>query len=168
MKMNRGVEALAKNWEDWSDILANSSESSGEYLEAIDGTKDAMADLLDINKDFISEGFIKDHLAEIGEAAQGSEAAIDGLKAALAEDIITRIMIENGIDEAQQAEILANLASLQAAIPDIEVGASLETGAFLEQAQALIDACGLTADQANALFDSIGFEATFATEPQEV
>jgi len=51
-------------------------------------------------------------------------------------------------------------------IPDIEVGTSLETGAFLEQAQALIDACGLTADQANALFDSIGFEATFATEPQ--
>jgi len=97
--MNRGVETLAKNWEDWSDLLANSSDSSKEYSDAMDGTKDAMADLLDINKDFISEGFIKDHLAEIGEAAKGSETAIDGLKAALAEDIIARVMIENGITD---------------------------------------------------------------------
>ena len=168
MKMNRGVEALAKNWEDWSDLIANSSDSSKEYSDAMDSTRDAMADLLDISKDFISEEFVKNHLAEIGQAANGSETAIDGLKSALAEDIIARIIVENGIGEAEQAEILANLASLQAAIPDIEVGTTLDTGAFLEQAQALIDACGLTVDQANALFDSLGFQANFATEPQMV
>lgn len=168
MKMNRGVEALAKNWKDWSDLIANSSDSSKEYSDAMDGTRDAMADLLDISKDFISEEFVKNHLAEIGQAANGSETAIDGLKSALAEDIIARIIVENGIGEAEQAEILANLASLQAAIPDIEVGTTLDTGAFLEQAQALIDACGLTVDQANALFDSLGFQANFATEPQMV
>lgn len=168
IKMNKGVETLAKNWENWSDLLKNSSDSSKEYSDAMSGTKEAMADLLDINKDFISENFIKEHLAEIGEAAKGSETAIDSLKSALSQDIIARIMLENGIKEEDQAAILASLESLQATIPNIEVGTSLETGAFLEQAQALIDACGMTADQANALFDSIGFEATFATEPQQV
>jgi predicted transcriptional regulator len=82
-------------------------------------TREAVADLLDISKDYVSADFIREHMAEIGEAAQGSAAAIDQLKAELSEKVIAQIMVENGITEADQADILASVEMLQASIPDI-------------------------------------------------
>ena len=52
-KMNKGVESLSKNWENWSDMLKNSSKGSKEYYDALDDTKEALSDLLDISEDFI-------------------------------------------------------------------------------------------------------------------
>jgi hypothetical protein len=75
-------------------------------------------------------------------------------------------MLENGIDETAQADILSSIADLQAMIPDIEVGATINDGDFLAKANQLIQDCGMTVDQANAMFDALGFEANFATEPQ--
>ena len=168
MKMNDAVEKLADNWKDWSDILENSSDMSEEYADAMGDARETVADLLDISKDYVSEDFIKDHLDEIAEAATGSEDAIDGLKSSLAEDIVARIMVENGIDETAQAQVLSDVADLQAMIPNIEVGATIDDGDFLNKANQLIQDCGMTVDQANAVFDALGFEANFATEEQKV
>lgn len=168
MKMNDAVKKLADNWEDWSDILKNSSNMSEEYTNAMGDTRETIADLLDISKDYVSEDFIKDHLDEIAKAATGSGDAIDALKSSLAEDIVTRIMVENGIDETTQAQVLSDIANLQAMIPNIEVGATIDDGDFLNKAQKLIEDCGMTVEQANAVFDALGFEANFATEEQKV
>ena len=168
MKMNDAVDKLADNWKNWSDILKNSSDMSEEYADTMGEARETVADLLDISKDYVSEDFIKDHLDEIAEAATGSEDAIDGLKSSLAEDIIARIMVENGIDETAQAQILSDVADLQAMIPNIEVGATIDDGDFLNKANQLIQDCGMTVDQANAAFDALGFEANFATEEQKV
>ena len=168
MKMNDAVDKLADNWKNWSDILKNSSDMSEEYADTMGEARETVADLLDISKDYVSEDFIKDHLDEIAEAATGSEDAIDGLKSSLAEDIIARIMVENGIDETAQAQILSDVADLQAMIPNIEVGATIDDGDFLNKANQLIQDCGMTVDQANAAFDALGFEANFATEEKKV
>ena len=168
MKMNDAVDKLADNWKNWSDILENSSDMSEEYADTMGEARETVADLLDISKDYVSEDFIKDHLDEIAEAATGSEDAIDGLKSSLAEDIIARIMVENGIDETAQAQILSDVADLQAMIPNIEVGATIDDGDFLNKANQLIQDCGMTVDQANAAFDALGFEANFATEEKKV
>ncbi|MEE3324402.1 MAG: hypothetical protein VZR33_03630 [Methanosphaera sp.] len=163
MKMNDAVKKLADNWKDWSDILENNSDMSEEYADAMGDARETVADLLDISKDYVSEDFIKDHLDEIAEAATGSEDAIDGLKSSLAEDIIARIMVENGIDETAQAQVLSDVADLQAMIPNIEVGATIDDGDFLNKANQLIQDCGMTVDQANAMFDALGFEPVFET-----
>ena len=168
MKMNDAIDTLANNWEKWLDIFNNSSEMSKEYADAMDKARNTIADLLDISVSYVSSDFIREHLDEITEAATGSEAAIDGLKAALSEDIIARIILENGIDETMQGQILSDIASLQAIIPDLEIGATLEDNDFVTKAQELVDKCKLTVDQANAVFDSLGFETNFVTEPQEV
>lgn len=168
MKMNDGVEALEKNWDDWSDVLKNSSEDSQEYASAMGNTQEALSDLLDVSQDYVSADFIKNHLDEISAAAQGSEEAIDGLKNALAQDIFARILLDNQITPDVQNQLLSDLANLQASIPDMEVGATLETGDFIDQANQLLQDCNMTVDQANAMFDALGFEANFATQPQQV
>ena len=168
MKMDKGVETLAKNWQKWSEFLAQTPEESSEFLQVMDDARSAVADLLDINKDYVSGDFIKEHLAEIGEAAQGSATAIDSLRSELSEKVVAQIIVENGIPEADQADIFASIDALQASIPDIEVGATINDGPFLDQIQNIIDQCGMTADQANAFLDTIGYEPTFETETKSV
>lgn len=130
--------------------------------------KDTVADLLDVNSEFVSADFIKNHMDELGKVVEGDTAAIDTLKSALADDLILNIMVENGIDESTQAQILSDVDYLQSMMPDLEIGATIDDGEFLTKANDLIAACGMTVDQANAMFDALGFEATFDTKTQVI
>jgi hypothetical protein len=56
--MNKGVSALSENWEEWSDVLSNSTIGSQEHYEALTGLKTAMADLLGISEDSLSSEFL--------------------------------------------------------------------------------------------------------------
>ena len=168
MKMNDGLEILSNNWENWSDVLTNSTEESEEYHKAMDGTREAVANLLDISEEYVRDSFIKQHLDDITDAANGSETAINELKAALLEDIVQKIVLENHIpDEGEQLK--ADIAALQAAIPsDLKVGTKLETKSFLDAANNLIKNSKLTVDQVNAIFDDLGFETHFKTTKKKV
>ena len=175
MRMNDGVDALADGWKDWSDVLKKSSKESEEYYEALTATQEAMADLLDTNEAFISDDFIQSHMKEIGEAATGSAEAIDKLHAELAKDIVVQIAIGQGLDQAAQDKLVAQVELLQSQIPNLEVGASLNTselesgyGSFLNTLGEIIDSCNMTADQANEFLGQIGYEADFETEPAEI
>lgn len=165
MKMNDAIEDLSNNLEDWSDIIQNSSEDSEEFAEAMQDCRTAVANLLDVSEDYVSNDFISQNLDLIEQAATGSATAIDSLKSKLGNDIIARIVVENGLSEDETATILTDYQSLVALIPDIDVGVSLDDGEFLTKAQQLITDAGMTVDQVNALFDAMGFEANFKTEP---
>jgi hypothetical protein len=90
-RMNRGVQTLADNFEEWGDILKKSSKTSMEYALAMDETKGALADILDVEKDMVSNDFVANHLEEIAKAAEGNEEAIDSLRASMDEEIILKI-----------------------------------------------------------------------------
>lgn len=173
MKMNDAIDDLADNFDDWKDVLKKSTKGSEEYSKALKGTQKAVSNLLDVSEDYVSDDFIVEHLDDIEKAATGDAEAIDNLKAALAKDIIANIVIENGLDENARAEIIAAAEDLQASIPDIKVGASIDIdnmsadeAAFLEQCNKIIADANMTAEQANAYFDALGFETSFVTEPQ--
>lgn len=173
MKMNDAIDDLANNFDDWKDVLKKSTKGSEEYSKALKGTQKAVSNLLDVSEDYVSDDFIVEHLGDIEKAATGDAEAIDNLKAALAKDIIANIVIENGLDENARAEIIAAAEDLQASIPDIKVGASIDIdnmsadeAAFLEQCNKIIADANMTAEQANAYFDALGFETSFVTEPQ--
>ena len=175
MKMNDGIQTLAQNWEVWGDVLANSSDESEQFFDAIDGTREALSDLLDVSSDYVSNDFIKQHLEEITAAATGDENAIQSLKNALSQDIIAQIVVENGLDENTQNALIQQVRMLQTEIPDIEVGAEINTDNLSGSEEQFINACqkivaeaGMTVDQANAFFDSMGFEAKFKTVSQPV
>ena len=163
MKMNDAIDTLADNFEDWSDIFQNSTESSEEFAEAMVGTKNAVADLLDVSSDFVSNDFILEHLDLIKEAAEGSEEAIDSLKAALADDIIANILLNNELSDSAE-NIMADYQWLVDNLQDIEVGATVDDGDFVNKMNELITSANMTVEQVNALFDAMGFEANFATQ----
>ena len=161
-RMNRGIDSLADGYKDWVDVLNNSDKASKEYSDAMGDMKDAMADVLDMEKEWLSSDFITSHLDDIKLASEGSAEAIERLKVAAAQDIIMQVTAE--MNPNIQKELVNEVAALSAMIPDIEVGATLDDGEFLTKAQKLIQDCEMTVEQANAMFDALGFEANFATE----
>jgi hypothetical protein len=62
---------------------------SQEYVKALNGTKKALSDVLDVSEDFITTDFVTsaDNLELIEKAAKGDADAIDELGMALAENI---------------------------------------------------------------------------------
>ena len=159
-KLNNGIQSLSKNWKSWGDILKNSSQESDQYKDALDKTKDALSEMFDISSDYISNQFVADHLKEIQDAANGSEEAISQLQSSLLDEIIIKIALENDIEQSDIQELVAGL---QENVPELKVGAVLQNGDFINQAQELINKCHLTADQANDIFKGIGFSPTFKT-----
>ena len=173
MRMNQGIDKLAKGQEEWIDILKNSSRTSQEYYDALTDMQDALADILDTEEDYISETFVKDHLEDIQKAADGDAEAIDRLHKALAVDMVAHIAVDNGLDEGQVQNLINQVQGLQ--IPDIEVGAKLDSSqfsndekAFLDQMLEIVENAKMTADEANEFFGQMGFDANFETHPEKI
>lgn len=176
-KMNKGIEDLAEGFEDWSDILKNSSEESYEYFDAINNIKNAMSNILDINSDFLSSDFITNNMDDISQAANGSAEAIDRLRQAALKDIIMNLSLSGDLTNE---EIWIKVQSLQDELNNlfpegIQIGATLDTSQlesgeaeFIQHLNELIVSSGMTAEQVNAMLSGMGFNANFAKEPQEV
>ena len=158
MRMNRGVETLAKNFYDlskkgegWFSILDQKGKGNGstkgseEYKDAIIGTKEALADLLDTETTSIDNQFIEDHLELIKKAAQGDEDAIDSLKKKLGEDVRIKI-----IDDLKDAipDIETELDELDRFMKKIQDGEiNINTKKAKEDLQDLLKATGMSAEQ---------------------
>lgn len=165
-KMNKGIEELAEGFEDWSDILKKSDKSSAEYGEALDGMKGALSKVIDVEEEYISDSFVQEHMDEIAKAAEGDAEAIDGLRAAMANEIVLKVGADTGIAEEQLLNLSNNVLSQ---IPDdLEIGATLDDSQFLEAANRLIAESGMTAEEAQNYFNSIGYEPTFETTTETV
>lgn len=174
-KMNRGIDTLADNFDDWNDILKKSSKSSAEYSKAMSGIKKALSDVLDVEEDFISADFVTNNLEDIEKAATGDAKAIDRLHQALAQQIVLDIV---GVDKFEDlpTDLQTALNDMQSLIDNthLDIGESISLDAdsidntgFINACNEIIKNANMTAEQANAYFDALGFETTFVTQPQE-
>lgn len=104
---------------------------------------------------------------DISQAAEGNAEAIDRLRNSFADELILKIAVDNNITQDVQEQLTTNLNNLQAQIPNIEIGATL-TGEdeFLQACQNIINDAHMTKEQANEMFEAMGFQATYKTEEQ--
>ena len=167
MKMNKGVETLSENFEEWNDVLKNSDKSSEEYSKALNGMKDAVADVLDVEESAIDSDFITSHLGLIEQAAKGNANAIDQLRDAYADEILLNITADNNLNDTEIASLKDKLNGLQADMPQLDVG-RIDDTAFIESCQQLISDAGMTAEQANQMFASMGIEPEYKTEKKTI
>lgn len=167
VRMNTGMEELIDNWDSWSDVLRNSSKESQEYAEAMSGVKSALSDVFSVQEDFISNNFIEQHLDQIEQAISGDATAIDQMRQALSTDIIMNVTAD--INDTQlNNEVMALHNEIMNMDLNVSVGTELDTGRFITKANELVQAAGMTAEEAQAYFNSIGYTPVFETEPQEV
>ena len=162
MRMNNGIEKLSKSQEDWIDILEKSDDTSYEFYDALTDMQDAMGDLFDLSESsekYLDGDFFINNAELIKKAAEGDAEAIDNLRAAAAQDIVINIQKENGIAGDLANQINADVLEAQSLAKDIRVGATLDSGNFMEVCQGIIDNAQMTTQQANAFFEMMGFSA---------
>ena len=169
MLMNDGIEDLAKNWDDWTDVLKKSSKTSEEYATAMGGIREALSKVIGVEEAAISNKFIEDHLDEIKKAANGDAEAIDNLRATLVDDMIADIIVHNGLDDATTQNIMDNYATLKEQMKGIDIGMTVKGDhEVIKTLQKIIDASGMTQKQANQFLQGIGFKAKFKKEKKKM
>lgn len=164
-RMNKGVKTLAEGFSDWNDVLRKSSKESKEYSDALNKTRSALSDVLNVEEDFIKKDFVEEHLDDIKLAAEGNGEAIDRLKMALADDIILNITGKEKFEELETGlqSAITNMKSILDNT-DFKIGQKLgleDQTALLESCQKIVDTAEMTAEEAQAYFNSIGYEPEF-------
>lgn len=169
MKTNDGIEKLSEGFEDWSDVIENSDEASEEYCDAMSGMKDALSDVLGVSEEFIDNDFIKENMDDIAKAAEGDAEAIDNLRAALAEDLILDLTVDGSTAEQEALQAHADLtAKLAGKKVGFTVTADMDTTGILTAAQGVVDSAAMSVEEAQAYFNSLGYEPVFEMTEQTV
>lgn len=169
MKMNKGIEDLSDNSEEWISVLRESGKESQEYAEALDGVRGSLSDILGVEEDSIDSDFITKNLEDIEKAATGDEAAIERLQVALSKDLVCEVMAVDNFDELDpEIQTLADKVASLSDDANIEIGAQLDTGDFLANANKLVKESGMTVEQAQQYFNSLGYEPEFEVETKTV
>lgn len=81
-RMNKGIDTLSDNFEDWTKKLKTAARGSMDYAEVAAEVEGALKDLLGLSDNFeLPEGFLdsKENLKLLEEAANGSQLAINKL-----------------------------------------------------------------------------------------
>lgn len=165
MKMNNGIEKLSDNFDGWANVLKKSDSASQEYYDAMVDIKDAMSNVLGVSEEFLSDDFIINNLDDIALAANGDAEAIDRLALAASKDIVINLDFE---DETTKQEVLSLYDDLMAEMPDLEVGATLDDKEFLTKLNNFVKQSGMSVEQAQAFFNSLGYEPEFVTDTKTV
>ena len=159
-RMNKGLEDLASGFEEWSAAIGTGKTNSQEYVTAMKNLKSTLGDVLTIDASQLSDGFFttKENLELMKQAAEGNVEAIEKLRLLAAEDII----LHTTLDEASKNDLIAQMTLLSE--QDIEIGASLNSNKFAEGLYDAAIAAGMTVDDIQAMFDSLGWEPDIKME----
>lgn len=166
LRFDRAVESAAEHMDDWKDALKTAAKTGHLAQDTAEEMADAYGDLLDIDGDLLPSSFLKDveNLELMEKALNGDEEAYDSLLAKSRQAIAAKV----GLDDAEFQSKFNNLLNqyYQAqSLDDIEVGASLDNAGFLQALTDMVNAAGMTADQATSYLASMGVDADVVTEP---
>ena len=171
LRAEAAAKDVEKNIDKWSKAFKNPQDNLEEYVESLQEAENDYKDLLNLdNKAHLSKDFLEsaDNLKLMQEAINGSTEAYDELADRAQQDLVNQgteniFKLNADIDPEDLAQLQENLMShindIESSIQDIEVGAELNDAGFIAELDNLINAAGLTADQATALLASMGIDA---------
>lgn len=172
-KMEKGVKTLSSNWDKWNKVLK--SESLEDVSTILPEVNEAVQDVLGIdNEDFslLPPTFVQDNLDLVQDVVNGVEGSVEKLRTKAGESIL--MTIDGVVDP--EGNIDAGIMDIHNAINSyddahFEVGVALDPedeAAFYASCQGMINAAGMTQEQASAYFANMGYNVEFDDNPQTV
>ena len=162
LQSQKGMEALSESIEDNAKILREGDTDSLEYAEAMDDTRQAVADLVNVSKDDISPQFVTDNLDTIEKAAYGDVEAIQQLRIAAANEILVQINKTGNLTPENLAYLQQKAQEL--ATMNIEPYAAIDDANFIAQLNNMMANGQMTAEQVQSYLNSIGYDPVIGTE----
>ena len=166
LRYDKAVASVTENYDDWMNALE--SGNLQDQAEVMDDVRTAYGDMLDIDADVLSDDFVTnaDNLKLMQDAANGSEEAYDSLMLAMQNDIIAQCDLDKTAFDAAKADLDVALNELD--FKNLEIGADLNTDDALNAMTDLVNAAGMTADQATSYLASMGIDAEVETQTETV
>lgn len=164
MRLNRGLESVASNWDEWQEGLA-AGEGSYDAIMATEGLRDALGDMLNIDTSELDNSFITSaETMELMEAAaEGDADALERLRELMAQ----RIATEAGLDLSKPLEEGGqSLLEVINAIndEDLEIGATIDDSSFMTTLYNMLVAQNTTVEDMQKMFDALGWSPEMTTE----
>ena len=158
-RFNEGLDDIVSNFDDYIDVLENADKSTQEYSKVFAALKEDYDKILDMDTSELSDGFLtsKENLDLMKEAAEGNVDALMQLRENATIDIVTHLEDEDG-NPLNSDSILNQLDGLMDAVPDLEVGATLDDTGFTDALNTMLTNGELTVDQLSDILNSLGFE----------
>ena len=162
-RYDKAVEDVTDNYDDWMDALE--SGNLEDQAEAFEGMEDAYGNLLDIDGSQLSDDFLGnvENLELMKEAINGNTEAYNELAQRAQQDILMQLNIDPNTNAELYNEIMSLTSQIQSYVGDIPIGATIDDTAALQAMTDLINAAGMTADQATAYLSSMGVDAEVET-----
>ena len=158
MTIERGIETLQSNWENWSKILK--SDSLLDQAKIFDEVSSAMQDVLNISADdyaLLPDDFVTKNLDLIEQVKNGSMEALGQLRAEAGKEILLNITGDASLDGELQ-DLHNTLLAYQKDLPDLNMEAKIDDENFLKVCDSIIAKAGMTKDEAEAYFASMGYD----------
>lgn len=162
LQSQKGMEKLSETIEDNAKILRDGDKNSIEYAEAMDTTRQAVADLVNVSKDDISPDFVTENLDDIEKAAYGDVEAIQRLRAAAADEILLEIN-KTGNLTPEELDYL-QMKAQQLATMTIEPYANLDDTQFVAALNNMLSSGAMTAEQVQTYLNAIGYDPVMSTK----
>ena len=115
-RMNKGMETLIDNWDDWSKALKEGDKTSEEYAKTITDMRSCLGDLVGLTDELegsLSTSFFEsaENLELLERAANADETAIRELGVAVAQDLTAGMEVAedfvDAFDELKDGEALS-------------------------------------------------------------
>lgn len=168
LRYDRAVTSASKNMKNWEKALKTSAKTGHLAADSAEQMGEAYGDLLDIDGSSLSADFLKNtkNLGLMKKALEGNEEAYEELQEAAGKDILAQCGIDTSQFDADKETIESELAEITGQEwDDIEVGASLNDEGFLQSLTDMVNAAGMTAQQAQDYLSSMGVDAEVIEEP---
>lgn len=165
MRMEKGVKTLASKWDDYNEVMTDSNASAEDLKEIMPDVNGAIQDILNLDAtefEALPETFAKDNWGLIQDVMNGVEGSIDRLRDAAGQSILMEIdgvVDADGNIKSELQAIHDTIATMDQA--DFTVGVALDPQKhkeFIDNCNSMIQAAGMTAEQAQAYFKSMGYD----------
>ena len=159
LRYDSALGKVKKNFDGWLESL--SSDSIADHAQIAEQLQNVYSDLLDLPFDnVLSDTFLQDvdNLNLLKQAVNGSEQAYNQLAQAAAKDILINCGITTDRFDADKAWIESQIVD-GTSFPDLEIGASIDNTEFIAGLQQIVNAAGMTRDQATDYLASMGVDA---------
>lgn len=168
VRYDKAIESCNENMEDWQKTLKKLDGDKMLDPDTASDLADAYGNMFDIDGSQLSDNFLRsaENLDLLKQAANGSEKAYEQLQDKIRQEIAAKI----GIDDAEFQTGFDNLLNKYyegQSLDDIAVGASLDNAGFLQGLTDMVNAAGMTAQEATDYLSSMGVDATVEEETTE-
>lgn len=157
-RMQKGLNELTENWEDWNEVLSDSNLTAAEFSEISPEINDAFQDLMGLSEEEMSllpKDFVKDHWDQLQDVVNNVEGSYDEMQRIVGQELLLKL----GLDETEIANLYTEVDSIlgQYDMADIQVGATLDTLPFHDSLMGMLDSSQYTVEEMSAILNSLNF-----------